>query len=306
MRAFTGQDDPHRLEEDKGIQDQRVVLHVIQIVLELLQGVLDAGAFLYRDQALARGHDRLYRLIEIGLEAQVAIGDDPHHFPGLVEHRQFGDPETVTRINQYELAYRMQLTVPDVMDIGRESAATLEAYGAKPGEASFANNCLLARRLVEKGVRFVQVTTSPGQPWDHHSRIKQDMHKIATECDQGSAALVQDLKSRGLLDSTIVMWAGEFGRLPTTQNGDGRDHNRNAFTIWFAGGGFKKGLIYGETDDFGYKAVVNRVPVPDMIGTVLHQLGLDHKKIVYPYGGRLENPSDATVTGAKVNTDLIA
>ena len=146
-----------------------------------------------------------------------------------------------------------------------------------PWPGRYGLRCLMARRLVEQGVRFVQVTTSPGQPWDHHSRIKQDMRKIATEVDQGSAALVQDLKSRGLLDSTIVMWAGEFGRLPTTQNGDGRDHNRNAFTLWFAGGGFKKGLIYGETDEFGYKSVVNRVPVPDMIATVLHQLGLDHR-----------------------------
>ena len=131
------------------------------------------------------------------------------------------------------------------------------------------------------------------------------MPKIATETDQGSAALVKDLKSRGLLDSTIVMWAGEFGRLPTTQNGDGRDHNRNAFTIWFAGGGFKKGLIYGETDEFGYKAVVNRVSVPDMIATVLNQLGLDHKKVLYPHGGRMETPSDVTVTGAKVVGDVL-
>ena len=146
----------------------------------------------------------------------------------------------------------------------------------------------MARRLVEKGVRFVQVTVSPGQPWDHHNDIKGTLPKIATEVDQGSAALVKDLKSRGMLDSTIVMWAGEFGRLPTTQNGGGRDHNRNAFTLWFAGGGFKKGVVYGETDDFGYKAVVNRVGVPDMIATVLNQLGLDHKRVQYPYGGRME------------------
>ncbi|MFN7937879.1 MAG: DUF1501 domain-containing protein [Bryobacteraceae bacterium] len=223
----------------------------------------------------------------------------------MAEHP--GETELDARIRNFELAARMQLEAGNVLDITGESAATKKLYGVDhPVAGPYGLRCLLARRLVERGVRFVQVTTSPGQPWDHHSRIKQDMHKIATECDQGSAALVQDLKSRGLLDSTIVMWAGEFGRLPTTQNGDGRDHNRNAFTIWFAGGGFKKGLIYGETDDFGYKAVVNRVPVPDMIATVLHQLGLDHKKIVYPYGGRLENPSDATVTGAKVNSELIA
>ncbi len=217
-----------------------------------------------------------------------------------------GESELEARIRNFELAARMQLAAGEVLDISRESAATRKLYGLDhPVAGNYGLRCLMARRLVEKGVRFVQVTTSPGQPWDHHNRIKQDMHKIATETDQGSAALIQDLKSRGLLDSTIVMWAGEFGRLPTTQNGDGRDHNRNAFTIWFAGGGFKKGLIYGETDEFGYKAVVNRVPVPDMIATVLHQLGLDHKRIQYPYGGRLETPSDVTVTGAKIVPDLL-
>jgi uncharacterized protein (DUF1501 family) len=155
-------------------------------------------------------------------------------------------------------------------------------------------------------VRFVQVTTKPGQPWDHHSDIQKGLPQIATETDRGAAALVQDLEQRGLLDETIVMWAGEFGRLPTTQNAEGRDHNRNAFTLWFAGGGFKPGLIYGETDDFGYKSVVDRVSVPDMIATVLHQLGLDHRKTQYPHGGRLETPSDVTVTGARVIGDLVS
>ena len=201
----------------------------------------------------------------------------------------------------------MQLAAGEVLDISKETDATKKLYGIDdPVAGPYALRCLMARRLVEKGVRFVQVTTSPGQPWDHHNNIKKDMHKIATEVDQGSAALITDLKTRGLLDSTIVMWAGEFGRLPTTQNGDGRDHNRNAFTLWFAGGGFKKGLIYGETDDFGYKAVVNRVPVPDMIATVLRQLGLDHTKIEYPNGGRMETPSDVTVTGAKPVLGLLA
>jgi len=165
---------------------------------------------------------------------------------------------------------------------------------------------LMARRLVESGVRFVQVTTSPGQPWDHHSKIKQGLPKISAETDQGTAALVKDLEQRGLLDSTIVMWSGEFGRLPTTQGEGGRDHNRNAFTLWFAGGGFKPGLIYGETDDFGYKSVVDRVSVPDMIATVLHQLGLDHRKTQYAHGGRMETPADVTVTGARVVGDLVS
>ncbi len=217
-----------------------------------------------------------------------------------------GESELEGRIRNFELAARMQLAAPEIADISKESDATKKLYGIDdPVAGPYGLRCLMARRLVERGVRFVQVTTSPGQPWDHHNRIKRDMHKIATEVDQGSAALVKDLKGRGLLDSTIVMWAGEFGRLPTTQNGDGRDHNRNAFTIWFAGGGFKKGLIYGETDEFGYKAVVDRVPVPDMIATVLHQLGLDHRKVQYPYGGRLETPSDVTVTGAKLVPALV-
>ena len=218
-----------------------------------------------------------------------------------------GEQELEARIKNFELAARMQLAAGEVLDISKETDATKKLYGIDdPVAGPYALRCLMARRLVEKGVRFVQVTTSPGQPWDHHNNIKKDMHKIATEVDQGSAALITDLKTRGLLDSTIVMWAGEFGRLPTTQNGDGRDHNRNAFTLWFAGGGFNKGLIYGETDDFGYKAVVNRVPVPDMIATVLRQLGLDHTKIEYPNGGRMETPSDVTVTGAKPVLGLLA
>ncbi len=218
-----------------------------------------------------------------------------------------GEHELEARIRNFELAARMQLAAGDVLDISKESEATRKLYGIDdPHSGAYGLRCLMARRLVEQGVRFVQVTTSPGQPWDHHNSISKDMRKIASEVDQGSAALVQDLAARGLLDSTIVMWAGEFGRLPTTQHGDGRDHNRNAFTIWFAGGGFKKGLIYGETDEFGYKAVVNRVSVPDMIATVLRQLGLDHQKVQYPHGGRVETPSDVTVTGAKPVLDLLA
>ena len=153
----------------------------------------------------------------------------------LAEHP--GESELEARIRNFELAARMQLAAGEVLDIAKESDATRKLYGIDDAKAgSYGLRCLMARRLVERGVRFVQVTTSPGQPWDHHNNIKRDMQKIATEVDQGSAALVKDLASRGLLDSTIVMWAGEFGRLPTTQNGDGRDHNRNAFTIWFAGG----------------------------------------------------------------------
>jgi Protein of unknown function (DUF1501) len=217
------------------------------------------------------------------------------------------DSELEARIQNFELAARMQVAAMDVLDMSKETDATRKLYGLdNPLTASYGSRCMMARRLVEAGVRFVQVTNSPGQPWDTHSKIKSGMQKIAMETDQGAAALVKDLKSRGLLDSTIVMWAGEFGRLPTTQNGDGRDHNRNAFTIWFAGGGFKKGLIYGETDEFGYKAVTDRVGVPDMIATVMNQMGLDHKRLQYPHAGRLETPSDVTVTGAKVVPGLLS
>ncbi len=218
-----------------------------------------------------------------------------------------GETELESRIENFELAARMQVEAMDVLDLGRESVATRKLYGIDdPVRGLYGMRCLMARRLVEAGVRFVQVTTRPGQPWDHHSEIKKSMPAIATETDQGAAALVTDLEQRGLLDETIVMWAGEFGRLPTTQANDGRDHNRNAFTLWFAGGGFKPGLIFGETDDFGYKSVVDRVSVPDMIATVLHQLGLDHRKTQYPHGGRMETPADVTVTGARVVGDLLA
>lgn len=217
-----------------------------------------------------------------------------------------GESELEARIENFELAARMQLEAPDVLDLSSETESTKRRYGlGNPATAKYGTRCLMARRLVESGVRFVQVTTSPGQPWDHHSGIKKGMSKIATETDQGATALVRDLKQRGLLDSTIVMWAGEFGRLPTTQNGTGRDHNRHAFTIWFAGGGFRPGLIYGETDEFGYRSVRNRVSVPSMIATVCHQLGLDHRRVQYPHDGRLETPADVTVTGAKVVAELL-
>ena len=217
-----------------------------------------------------------------------------------------GETELESRIENFELAARMQVAAMDALDLNRESAAVKKLYGVDdPVRGPYGLRCLMARRLVEAGVRFVQVTTRPGQPWDHHNQLKTGMPTIATETDQGAAALVTDLEQRGLLDETIVMWAGEFGRLPTTQRDDGRDHNRNAFTLWFAGGGFRPGLIYGETDDFGYRSVLNRVSVPDMIATVLHQLGLDHRKTQYPHGGRMETPSDVTVTGARVVGDLL-
>src|SRR5579871_4930408 len=205
------------------------------------------------------------------------------------EARQFGDPETVTRIAQYELAYRMQMAVPEVMDIAREKPEIIEAYGAKPGEASFANNCLLARRLVEQGVRFVHLFD---WGWDMHGTGKDNdllngLPKKCAQIDQASAALVQDLKQRGLLDSTLVVWGGEFGRTPMMQGGsDGRDHHPNAFTMWMAGGGVKPGITLGESDDLGFNVVKDKVHVHDLHATMLHLLGFDHTRLTYKFQGR--------------------
>ena len=213
-----------------------------------------------------------------------------------------GDPETVTRIAQYELAYRMQIAVPEVMNISKESPETLARYGAKPGEASFANNCLLARRLVEKGVRFVQLFD---WGWDIHGTGAVDdlmnaFPKKCREVDQASAALVQDLKQRGLLDSTLVIWGGEFGRTPMNEarNGStflGRDHHPHAFTIWMAGGGVKPGLVFGKTDELGYRVIEDKVTVRDFQATVLHLLGFDPYAFHYKYQGlnqRLIGPTN--------------
>ena len=218
-----------------------------------------------------------------------------------------GEADLESRIENFELAARMQVAALDALSLEEESEATRKLYGVEdPVAGPYARRCLLARRLVEAGVRFVQVTTRPGQPWDHHNKIREGLPRIAAETDRGAAALVRDLEQRGMLDETVVMWAGEFGRLPTTQGSGGRDHNRNAFTLWFAGGGFRPGAIHGRTDDFGYKAVVDRVSVPDMIATVLHQLGLDHRRTQFRHAGRMETPSDVTVTGARVVPGLIS
>lgn len=198
---------------------------------------------------------------------------------------EMGDPEIATRINSYEMAYRMQMSAPELMDLSQESADTLKMYGAEPGGASFANNCLLARRLVERGVRFVQLFH---EAWDQHGNLVADLKKNCQDTDQASAALVKDLKQRGLLDNTIVIWGGEFGRTPMVQGDgdDGRDHHPNAFTMWFAGGGFKPGLTLGSTDELGFNAVEDRVHVHDLHATILHLLGFDHTKLTYRFQGR--------------------
>jgi hypothetical protein len=195
-----------------------------------------------------------------------------------------GDPEIATRINSFEMAYRMQASTPELMDISQEPRHVLEMYGAEPGKASFANNCLLARRLIERGVRFVQLFH---EAWDQHGNLVADLKKNCKNTDQASAALVTDLKQRGLLDETLVIWGGEFGRTPMVQGGnDGRDHHPNAFSMWFAGGGIRPGITLGETDEFGFNAVQDRVHVHDLNATLLHLLGFDHTRLTYRFQGR--------------------
>ena len=216
------------------------------------------------------------------------------------------ESELESRIQNFELAARMQLAAAEILDVEGESEATKKLYGLdNPVTASYGMRCLLARRLVESGVRFVQIFPRPVQPWDQHSNLKNNLESICANTDQPSAALVSDLKERGLLESTIVVWTGEFGRLPITQNSNGRDHNRNAFSLLLAGGGFKKGLVYGETDELGYKSVVDRVSVPDLHATILSLLGLDHDQVTYPHNGNTETSTDSKVNDARVVTDLL-
>jgi hypothetical protein len=219
-----------------------------------------------------------------------------------IEAKQFGDPETATRIAQYELAYRMQISVPQVMDIAREPARIREMYGAKPGEASFANNCLLARRLVEQGVRYVQLYD---WGWDIHGTGTHDdlltqFPKKCREIDRACAALIKDLKQRGMLEDTLVIWGGEFGRTPMNEARGGsmflgRDHHPHCFTIWMAGGGVKAGIVYGETDELGYGITDGKVSVRDLQTSILQLLGLDAHQLTYPFQGlnqRLIGPAD--------------
>ena len=213
-----------------------------------------------------------------------------------------GDPETLTRINQFELAYRMQVSVPEVMDISRESQKSRDAYGATPGKASFANNCLLARRLVEQGVRFVQLFD---YGWDIHGTGSGDdlitqFPKKMRDVDRPMTALIRDLKERGMLDDTLVVWGGEFGRtsMNEARNGSkylGRDHHPGCFTIWMAGGGIQPGISYGSTDPLGYTVVEDKMHVHDLQATVLHLLGLDAHHLKFPFQGlnqRLIGPTD--------------
>jgi Protein of unknown function (DUF1501) len=209
------------------------------------------------------------------------------HDLNLSEMTQSGDSEIATRIASYEMAYKMQTSGPDLVDFGKESKETLEAYGAEPGKASYANNCLLARRLVERGVRFVQLYHTD---WDHHADLGQPLDQVAREVDQPTAALIRDLKQRGLLARTLVIWGGEFGRTPMGEIRDsgkaGRNHHIDAFTVWMAGGGVRPGQTIGETDEFGFSPTGDTMDIHDLHATLLRLLGIDHTRLTVKFQGR--------------------
>jgi uncharacterized protein (DUF1501 family) len=220
--------------------------------------------------------------------------------------REFGDPEIATRIAQYEMAFRMQSSVPELADLSSEPQHVFELYGEdakKPG--TFAANCLLARRLAERGVRFIQLFH---RGWDHHGKLPKDIVKQSKATDQASAALVQDLKARGMLDDTLVIWGGEFGRTVycqgrLTADDYGRDHHPRCFTMWMAGGGIKPGVSFGETDDYSYNITKDPVHVHDLQATLLHCLGIDHTRLTFKYQGRHFRLTD--VHGNVVNKILV-
>ena len=199
--------------------------------------------------------------------------------------QEVGDPEIETRISSFEMAYRMQASTPELMDISQEPQHVLDMYGAEPGRPSFANNCVLARRLVERGVRFVELFH---ESWDQHGSLISGLKKNCRDTDKASAALVSDLKQRGLLEDTLVLWGGEFGRTPMVQGGtdDGRDHHPNAFTMWMAGGGIRPGTTIGKSDELGFNVVEDKVHVHDLHATILHLLGFDHTRLTYRFQGR--------------------
>jgi hypothetical protein len=209
------------------------------------------------------------------------------------------DPEISTRIAQYEMAFKMQASVPELMTISQEPQTILDLYGCKPGDGSFASNCLLARRLAERGVRFIQLYH---KDWDHHGGVKDGVTFKAQEIDRACMALITDLKQRGMFEDTLIVWAGEFGRTPMSQGGDGRDHHNAGFTIWLAGGGVKRGFVYGATDEFGYSAVENPMDVHDLHATMLYLLGIEHTRLSIKFQGL-----DVRLTGiaGKVVKDIL-
>jgi uncharacterized protein (DUF1501 family) len=203
--------------------------------------------------------------------------------------QRVGDPEIQTRLDAYEMAFRLQTSAPELMDLKGESKATLDAYGCEPDKPSFARACLLARRMVERGVRFINIYH---EGWDAHSGLVGNHTGNCKKTDQASAALINDLKERGLLDSTLVVWGGEFGRTPMVENNPalgrtlGRDHHPQSYSMWLAGGGIRGGLTYGKTDEFGFHVVENPVHVHDLQSTILHCLGLDHERLTFDFQGR--------------------
>jgi hypothetical protein len=221
---------------------------------------------------------------------QRLVVEEVQRMNGLLAEEQ-SDPEIATRTAQYEMAFKMQTSVPELTDFAKEPKSVLDAYGVKePGDGSFASNCLLARRLAERGVRFIQLYH---RGWDHHGDIEKNMPITAKECDQASAALISDLKQRGMLDDTLVIWGGEFGRTPMGQ-GSGRDHHINSFSVWLAGGGVKPGMTYGVTDDLGYRSVENVVTMHDLHATMLRLCGIDHNRFSVKFQGL-----DSRLTGVE-------
>jgi hypothetical protein len=221
-------------------------------------------------------------------------------------HRRERDEDSrlSARIASYELAFRMQAAAPEAVDLSKESPRTLEEYGLNRKEcAAYAHRCVLARRLVERGVRFVQIYCGAGSQWDAHSNLEGNHSKMCARCDQPTAALLRDLKRRGLLDETLVIWGGEFGRTPMTEGTNGRDHNPYGFTMWFAGGGVKAGTVVGKTDELGLRAVEDRAHVHDLHATILHLVGFDHTRLTFPHDGRDER---LTETSGMVIKSLLA
>ncbi|WP_437221819.1 DUF1501 domain-containing protein [Planctomicrobium sp. SH661] len=216
-----------------------------------------------------------------------------------LENESVNDPEIATRISQYEMAFQMQASVPELMDVSQEPKHILDLYGTQGGDGSFGSNCLLARRLAERGVRFIQLYH---RDWDHHGSVKDHSAGTAAEVDRGAAALITDLKQRGMLEDTLIVFGTEFGRTPMAQ-GNGRDHHIAGFSMWFAGGGIKSGFSYGATDDFGYHAVENKVSINDVHATLMHLMGIDHQQLTFSFQGRNFRLTDV---GGKVIQSILA
>ena len=253
-------------------------------------------------QLRSKGDPVMYLTNPPGVSRE-AQGGDVDAIAALNLHRDkvVADPEVATRIAQYEMAFKMQASVPKLMDVSAEDPKTLALYGCVPGDGSFAANCLLARRLAERGVRFIQLYH---KDWDHHGGVKDGIAFKAAEIDRACMALITDLKQRGMLDDTLIVWAGEFGRTPMSQGGSGRDHHNKAMTVWMAGGGIKGGIVHGRTDELGYAAVDKVTTVHDLHATMLHQFGINHEAFSIKFQGL-----DAKLTGvepSKVIKEIVA